>query len=171
MNLSNSLKQINASMNLNRLKTNSAKKGFRILINVKGEPREVAKGFALGSFVGMLPFPGFQMLISASLAALLKFNKTAAIAGVFNTNLATGAFVFAFNYWLGKTILGIDSHFQLPEKVNFSFAKTVIEAGPDVFMSLLLGGVITGLISMVSGYHLSLFILKRRSIRQQKLIG
>lgn len=138
------------------------KKGFKGLFKLKGEPKIVAKGFALGSFVGMLPFPGFQIFISATLAAFLRYNKTAAIAGVFNTNLATGAFIFAFNYWLGRKILGIESSFQMPDRINFSFAKTVIEAGFDVFISFLLGGLITGIFAMFLGYYISLSILKRK---------
>lgn len=135
------------------------KKGFKGLFMLKGEPKIVAKGFALGSFVGMLPFPGFQIFISATLAAFLRYNKAAAIVGVFNTNLATGAFIFAFNYWLGRKILGIESSFQMPDHINLSFAKTIIEAGPDVFLSLLLGGFITGILAMFLGYYISLSIL------------
>lgn len=137
-------------------------KGFRNVFKMKGEPRLVAKGFALGSFIGMLPFPGFQMLISATLATFLKYNKTAAIAGVFNTNVASGAFVFAFNYWLGSMILGVEQTFSMPETINLSFAKTIINAGTDVFLSLLLGGCITGVLAMFLGYHISFSILKRR---------
>ncbi|NCB09750.1 MAG: DUF2062 domain-containing protein [Bacteroidia bacterium] len=135
--------------------------GFKSIFCIKEDPRVVASGFALGSFIGMLPFPGFQMLISASLAACFRLNKVAAIAGVFNTNLFTGVFVFAFNYWLGRKILGIAPSFKMPEHINFSFAKTVLEAGPEVFMSLLLGGFITGIFAMITGYYISLFILTK----------
>ena len=141
----------------------SMSSGLKRLFTLKGDPKIVARGFALGSFIGMLPFPGFQMLISAAIASLFRLNKTAAIAGVFNTNLATGVFVFAFNYWLGKRILGIESAFQIPERINLSFAKTVLEAGSDVFFSLLLGGFITGVIAMFLGYYLSLTVLTRKT--------
>ena len=137
-------------------------KGLKRLFTLKGEPKVVAKGFALGSFVGMLPFPGFQIIISATLASFLRFNKTAAIAGVFNTNLATGVFVFAFNYWLGKKILGIESAFRIPDKIGISFAKTIFEAGSDVFLSLLMGGFITGILAMFLGYYISLSLLNRK---------
>lgn len=136
--------------------------GLKRLFTLKGEPKVVARGFALGSFVGMLPFPGFQMIISAALATFFRVNRTAAIAGVFNTNLATGFFVFAFNYWLGKKILGIDPAFRIPEKIGLGFARTIFDAGADVFLSLLLGGIITGVIAMLTGYYISLSILKRR---------
>lgn len=137
-------------------------KGLKRLFILKGEPKVVAKGFALGSFVGMLPFPGFQMIISATLASFLRFNKAAAIAGVFNTNLATGVFVFAFNYWLGKKILGIESTFQMPDRIGISFAKTILAAGSDVFLSLLLGGFVTGILAMFLGYYISLSLLTRK---------
>ncbi len=133
------------------------------LFALKGDPRVVAKGFALGSFVGMLPFPGFQMIISATLASFFRFNKAAAIAGVFNTNLATGVFVFAFNYWLGKRVLGIESAFQMPDKIRIGFVKTIFEAGSEVFLSLLLGGIITGILAMFFGYYVSLFLLTRKT--------
>ena len=136
--------------------------GLKRLFVLEGDPKVVARGFALGSFVGMLPFPGFQMLISAVLASLLRFHKGAAIAGVFNTNVVTGVFVFAFNYWLGRKILGIDSSFHIPKQINIGFAKTVIEAGSDVFLSLLLGGFITGILAMFLGYYVSLSILTRK---------
>lgn len=138
------------------------KRGFKGLFKLDGDPKIVAKGFALGSFVGMLPFPGFQWIISASLATFLRYNRTAAIAGVFNTNLASGAFIFAFNYWLGRKILGIESSFQMPDHINLSFAKTVIEAGSDVFLSLLLGGIISGIFVLFLGYYISLSILTRK---------
>ncbi len=144
------------------------KNGIKRLFTLNGEPKVVARGFALGSFVGMLPFPGFQMLISATLAAFFRFNKTAAIAGVFNTNMVTGVFVFAFNYWLGKTILGIDSVFVIPDRIGISFAKTVITAGSDVFVSLLLGGFLTGIVAMFLGYYISLFLLTRKMKRSHE---
>ena len=135
---------------------------FRSMFRLNDESKVVARGFALGSFVGMLPFPGFQMIISATLAALFRYNKTAAIAGVFNTNLATGAFVFAFNYWLGKKLLGIESSFQVPERITLGFIKTIADAGSEVFISLLAGGLITGILAMFIGYHISLMIITKK---------
>ncbi len=144
------------------------RKGSGSLFKIKGDPQTVAKGFALGSFIGMLPFPGFQVIISAAFASVLKYNKAAAITGVFNTNLATGAFVFAFNFWLGKKVLGIETAFEMPDKINLSFAKIVIEAGTDVFLSLLTGGIITGIIAMFLAYYISLLILNRKLVKSEQ---
>lgn len=143
-----------------------SKKGFSKLFHLKGEPKTIAKGFALGSFIGMLPFPGFQWMISATLASFLKYNKTAAIAGVYNTNLATGAFIFAFNYWLGTKILGVKPSFKVPDHIGFSFSSQIIEAGSDVFLSLLLGGIITGVIITYISYRIVLaFLTRKKALR------
>lgn len=138
-------------------------KGFKKLFNLKGEPRYVAKGFALGSFIGMMPIPGFQMLVSLSIASLIKVHKTAAVIGVFNTNIATGVFIFAFNYWLGKTVMGINPAFDFPDKIGIGFINTILSAGGDVFLSMIVGGVITGIASWLISYYAVLFILNKKT--------
>lgn len=125
---------------------------FRKILKIEDSPRSIARGFALGSFIGMMPIPGFQMIVSLGIATLLKINKKSACIAVFNTNVATGAFVFAFNYWLGKKILGIQSDFQLPEKISFKFIQSILTAGIDVFMALTVGGIITGIITALAAY-------------------
>jgi uncharacterized protein (DUF2062 family) len=144
-------------------------KGFKRLLTIKGEPRHVAKGFALGSFIGMMPIPGFQMLVSLLFASIFRVHKTAAVIGVFNTNVATGAFIFAFNYWLGKTLLGLSSTFQFPDKISFNFISTILSAGRDVFVSMVAGGLITGALSGLISYYLVLYILNKRQLKQQMI--
>lgn len=139
------------------------KNGWKKLFSLNGEPRYVAKGFALGSFIGMMPIPGFQMLVSLFIATIIKAHKTAAVIGVFNTNILTGVFIFAFNYWLGKKLLGISPSFAMPDKISLDFIYTILSAGSDVFISLLVGGMITGTVSWFIAYYLVLFVFKRKT--------
>lgn len=141
-------------------------RGFKDLFKLKGEPKYVAKGFALGSFIGMMPIPGFQMMVSFAIASLIKVHKTAAIIGVFNTNIATGIFIFAFNYWLGKTLLGLSPNFNFPDKISLSFINTIISAGGDVFISMMAGGLITGIFSWFISYHLALYIFNKKQLKE-----
>ena len=141
-------------------------KGFKDLFKLKGDPKYVAKGFALGSFIGMMPIPGFQMLVSFTIASLIRVHKTAAIIGVFNTNIATGLFIFAFNYWLGKSLLGISPNFDFPDKISLSFINTIISAGTDVFFSMMVGGLVTGLFSCFISYHLVLYIFNKKQLKE-----
>jgi uncharacterized protein len=144
------------------------RKTLKKILAIQGEPKTIARGFALGSFIGMLPIPGFQMLVSLSIAALIKVNKKAACIGVFNTNVATGAFIFAFNYWLGKAILRLSPDFLMPDNIDFSFIFTVIESGKDVFLCLLTGGVITGLIALFSVYYITMYYFKFKQYASNK---
>lgn len=137
-------------------------KVFKNIFTIEDEPEVIAKGFAMGSFIGMLPIPGFQIMVSYAIATLFKLNKKAACIAVFNTNLVTGAFIFSFNYWLGKKILGVDPSFMVGDRVNFQFFSLILKTGSDVFLSLLVGGVVTGLISAILVYFLLQKILIER---------
>jgi uncharacterized protein (DUF2062 family) len=143
-------------------KDEQKERSIKGLFKLKGEPRYVAKGFALGSFIGMMPIPGFQMLVSLAIASVLKVHKTAAIIGVFNTNIATGAFVFAFNYWLGKTILGLSPNFNFPDKISLDFINTILLAGSDVFLSMVIGGLLSGIAASVISYYFILYIFNKK---------
>lgn len=137
-------------------------RGFKRLLAMDEDPEYIAKGFALGTFIGMMPIPGFQVLVSLALATIIKVHKPAAIIGVFNTNVATGALFFAFNYWLGKHLLGLSPDFVLPSSIGFDFISAILAAGMDVFYSMLAGGVVTGLVLSVLSYKIVLAILLKR---------
>jgi len=115
----------------------------------------------------MMPIPGFQMMVSLTIASVIKVNKKAAVAGVFNTNMVTGLFIFAFNFWLGKTILGIESNFVLPNKLNFCFVQTILNAGSDVYISMVFGGIITGIISAIASYWMIKVLLWKKTIEKK----
>lgn len=136
------------------------------LTSIDGTPENVAKGFALGSFIGMMPVPGFQMMIAIAISSLVKLNRKATVIGVFNTNIGTGAFIFAFNYWLGKNILGVHPNFVFPDKINIHFAQIIFSAGADVFLSMIVGGIITGMISATISYFIIKKIITKRKTVQ-----
>lgn len=143
----------------------------KLILNIKSifrledTPKRIAKGFALGSFIGMLPIPGLQLLVAAGLSTILKINRKAACVAVFNTNVATGAFVFAFNYWLGKELLGISPSFSMPDKIGIDFISTILEAGSEVFFAMVLGGVITGVIAAGAAYYIVKAIFTYRATK------
>lgn len=137
---------------------------FKSVFKMDDDPERIAKGFAFGSFIGMVPIPGFQIFVAFTIASIIRVNKRAACVAVFNTNLFTGPFIFAFNYWLGKNILGINSVFEMPEHINMNFITTIIHAGADVYLSLVAGGIITGVLSAVIAYYVvKYFIINRRT--------
>lgn len=129
---------------------------------LKDNPECIARGFALGSFIGMMPIPGFQMILSLGIASLLKVNRRAACMAVFNTNIFTGVFFFSFNFWLGKKILGISTGFQMPDKISLDFISQILSAGFEVFISIAVGGFVTGIGISFLSYQLVKNIYKKR---------
>ena len=142
---------------------------FKGLFKLEDSPKVIAKGFALGSFIGMIPIPGFQIFVAFGISKFLKVNTKAACIAVFNTNLFTGAFIFAFNYWLGKTILGIQSPFEMPKAINMQFVNTILKAGSDVYLSLVVGGVITGILFAIASYYILKSFIEKRQLKAAKI--
>lgn len=142
------------------------KNGLKQIIRLKDKPESIARGFALGSFIGMMPIPGFQMMVALVSASLLKINRKSACIAVFNTNIATGLFVFAFNFWLGKKILGITPEFTIPDKLSFGFITTVLNSGFDVFIALTFGGILTGILAAGLSYWIIKRVFKNSDMKQ-----
>jgi short-subunit dehydrogenase len=145
------------------------KNGFNQIRQITDKPESIARGFALGSFIGMMPIPGFQMMVALIFSSVLKINRKSACFAVFNTNLATGLFVFAFNFWMGKRILGLNPEFTMPDKLSFGFINTVIDSGFDVFISLTLGGCISGIVAAGISYLIVKRILKKNTMKKISL--
>lgn len=124
------------------------------ILSFEGEPQFIARGFALGSFIGMLPIPGFHILTSLGLAFLFKLNKKSVFLGVIKTNFFTAGFIFSFNYWVGKELLGIQPEFVISDIFSSSFLSEFFAAGLDVFLCLTMGGILMGIVSAVINYYI-----------------
>jgi len=134
-------------------------------LRLKGSPAYIAKGVALGTFIGMTPFPGFQLLIALGLAKLLKVHKTAAALAVFNTNVFTGIFIFAFNYYIGTVLMNLKDMPAFPTSGVSEMSHFIFHSGTRVFGALFLGGIATGIPSAVIMFYLSrIFFQKKHNI-------
>ncbi len=127
-----------------------------------GEPRLIAKSFALGSFIGVTPLVGMQIIISLILAAIFRLSKSAIVVGVINTNWTKGLFLYPLNYQLGAWILGSDSTINIHELLSGNILMNLYHAGSEVFISLLIGGFVTGAVISAIYYFLILKILNKR---------
>jgi len=135
-------------------------------IRLHGSPEQIAWGAAVGFFVAMSPTMGFQMLIAVPLAALFKVNKVAAAVSVWLTNPATAPFIYWFNYKVGAKLLGY------PVKAGFLSNpswETFWYSGRHVFLSLTLGGAITGIVIALAGYFVILSMVKTAREKARKL--
>jgi uncharacterized protein len=111
-------------------------------IRLRGTPDEIAKGLALGVFIGLTPTLGFQMIIAIFLAILLRENKLAAALGVWITNPLTAPFIYALEYETGRLLLGL-SRARFPAELSFSALQAM---GWHVLLPLCVGSLIYGVI-------------------------
>jgi len=125
-------------------------------VRLKGPPREIALGFALGLYVGMSPTMGIQMAIAVGLASLFKWNMIAAATGVWISNPLTAPILYGSTYFVGKSLIGIVNHpaQPLPNPETMTLWG-LIERTPHVLWAMVLGGLILGVPVAMVGYHMS----------------
>jgi uncharacterized protein (DUF2062 family) len=121
-------------------------------VRLRGLPEEIAKGVALGIFIGMTPTFGVQMAIALFLAYLLRENRLAAVLGVWITNPVTAPVIYAVEYEMGRLLLGLDRA-RLPSELTW---QAYSELGWNILYPLWVGGVITGVILGALSYFVTL---------------
>lgn len=158
-------------------------------------PEKIARGIFIGLFVSFSPFFGLHFVIAAFLAALLRANVVAAVLGTFVGNPVTFFAIGAVSLNTGYFLLGMRARHGPPIGAQFSHAfgdlwhnfiaiftdapahwDYLIAFCHNVFYPYLIGGLVPGVIVGLSGYFLSLPILRayqtrRKGILRQKLVG
>ncbi|TYO99631.1 hypothetical protein EDC39_102154 [Geothermobacter ehrlichii] len=125
---------------------------FIRFVRLKGTPHEVSRGIALGIAIGLTPTFGFQMLLGALAAWILRESKVAAILGVWITNPVTAPFIYALEYETGRTMLQME-HARLPAEFTF---EALSRLGWDVLVPLCLGSLVWAMIGWILAYYFCL---------------
>lgn len=150
------------------------KKAYDRLIKIRGHPREIALGFALGIFIGFSPTVGFQMAIAIFFAALFKWNKVSSAVGVWISNPLTIPFIYGLTYLVGAKIMGIRNANHLSGHLNELAIQSLLSKAPEIIWALIIGGVIVGLPFAIAGYYFCYSAVQRyqedikRKLAQQK---
>lgn len=128
---------------------------YERFIRIRGQPREIALGFALGIFIGMMPIMGIQMPIAAFFAAVLKWSKISAVFGVWITNPFSAPFIYGLTYIAGAAVLGSEATIALPENFTWSIVKDTLKNAPVIIGAMTAGGILIGLPLAVLSYFVS----------------
>ena len=138
----------------------SIKKYYERFLKIRGNPHEIAMGFALGLFIGMSPFMGIHMGIAIFLAAVLKYNKFAAGVAVWISNPLTAPILYGTTYYIGAKFIGLESAYLLP-KLDQNILLVIIKQAPEIIGILTMGGILLGLPVAAVGYFISLKAITR----------
>ncbi len=140
------------------------------LLRLRGKPKVIAKGLAIGVFAGWFPFFGLQSLIAIFLATICRGSKVAAVAATWISNPLTYVPIFVFNYKIGKLLLGTEDTVLSPLDIeSFTAFK---ELGSTFAITLLTGSFVVGTILAIITYCYGLAILERwrdRRVIRRKL--
>ncbi|MCG8687680.1 MAG: DUF2062 domain-containing protein, partial [Desulfobacterales bacterium] len=113
-------------------------------IRLRGNPREIGLGFALGVFLGFSPTMGIQLASAVALASVFKWNKYAAAIGVWITNPLTAPFIYGLTYLVGARLTGINNSYRLSVNFNWEALVDLLQNSPGIMVSLFVGGVVVG---------------------------
>lgn len=125
------------------------------LNRLRVEPDEIARGMALGLFIGMTPTFGIQMFLALIFAFILRQNKIAALIGVWNTNPVTAPVIYGLEYEVGRVLLGMP---YPAAKIEFTF-EAMKQLGWQLASPLCLGSLILGIPVTIVGYALTLHLI------------
>jgi uncharacterized protein (DUF2062 family) len=131
-------------------------------------PHEIAKAFAVGVFVGILPGTGPVVALIA--AFVFRLSKFATVLGAFTTNPWTFAFVYAASFKIGMWLLPFDETVQW--KTLYHFNTGWAHELSKVFPAVMAGGAIVGLGMAFLSYPVVRLVVSRyRSIRLRKSLS
>lgn len=128
---------------------------YRRFIKIKGAPREIALGFALGLMVGMTPFFGMHIILSIVLASLLGWSKISAIVGVNITNFATAPLIYPITLFVGNKLAGFSNNVQWRNSMSIENFWLMLKQSPMIILDLCVGGLVLGIPLAIIGYYLS----------------
>jgi uncharacterized protein len=147
---------------------------LRGMVKWRSSPEAIARGAAIGVCVGFLPIFVGQMLCAILLATFLKGNRPASALGTWVSNPVTMPPIYLFTYRLGARILGAAVNSQNdhrlmqtiellygPDKDFAAFLRSSMNMGAHTALSLVVGGLIAGLIAAFVSYPVILLFGRR----------
>jgi uncharacterized protein (DUF2062 family) len=137
--------------------------GLRFL-RIRREPEELARGLAIGVFIGLTPTLGFHMVLAVALSMVLKGNKIMAALATWVGNVVTLPFIFPMEYMIGKWLLRGD---PLMLK-NFSFTPSeILHASWNILLPLSVGSLVAGSVAAILVYPITKPIFRMLQERHQ----
>ena len=147
------------------------------IIALHGSPEQIALGAAIGVLVALSPTIGLQMIIAAFIATAVNASRPAAVIPVWITNPLTIPPVYAFTYYVGSFFwpgpdAPISEVYDVFQKLVTDLAsesfwevldqfRRVLALGGELFLPMVIGGLVVGLPAAGVTYFATLFAVRR----------
>lgn len=135
------------------------------VMDLPDSPRKIALGVALGTALDFLPMPFVSIPVSFLLARLIRVNAAAAVLTVIFFKWAV-PFFFAFNYYIGRALLGGGAPRGLEKQVSLLEFATWVEWIRELGYPFMLGAAINSLAAGVITYLVVRSLLECRRKRR-----
>jgi len=152
-------------------------------IRLKGDPRILARGIAIGTFIGLTPTIPFHTVLALCLSFLLRGSKVAALLV---TVIVSNPFTFFLQYYIswqiGNRLLpGKHSWQDVSELINLiaggaDYRETfsaLSHVGINSLTVLIGGGIVLAMPFTIAFYYLSyqfFCTMRKRRLEKQKLL-
>lgn len=140
---------------------------FLKFFTLKDTPHKIAAGFALGTFLGIIPGEG--VTASIILATIFRFNKASATSGALATNMWGSVAVFPLVAIVGGFLFNITPSYltqQFSQTYHLGFryflSKTIFF---DLALPLIVGFIIVAGVISLAAYFILYFLLKYNKIK------
>lgn len=134
------------------------------LVSIKADPRKISLGYALGIFLAATPFIGIKVPIAILLTTVLRWSKVASVIGVLHVNLLTAPVFYGFSYLVGRTALHHQTSASLPDDLTLKSICELFTHNSSVFIDLLAGGAILGVLMALAAYFFSSSLFRKRKV-------
>ena len=152
------------------------------IFKLRGSPKAIAGGLALGMFIAFTPTIGLQVILAALFATIFNLNRASAIIAVWVTNPVTIPIIFTFNYWVGRMIISGPPVSEVAKSL-LDFVKLMasfdiwevmgqflafMQLGKEVLIPLSTGSVLVGSCVAVVTYYISISTLEAYLARRER---
>jgi uncharacterized protein (DUF2062 family) len=148
------------------------RKWLRFLLSLRGTPRSVGFGLAVGVFVACTPTVGLHLVLAAALATMFRASRPTALLGTCLSNPATFTPFYMFAYKLGAWLIPgppASEVCQALSRILHQFGshqsgsfldefKVFLSLGMDVLAPMMLGGCLMGLVAGAIAYPIGVVL-------------
>ncbi len=116
---------------------------------LQGSPYAIAAGFAYGAAISFTPLMGGHIAFAALFSWVSRASIVASVIGTVVGNPWTFPFIWAWIYYLGVWLLGMEPIDFNAEHLSFRY---LLDHFLDIFLPMLVGGLPSGAVAWVAFY-------------------
>ena len=141
---------------------------FLRIIRQRATPENLGRGMALGVFIGAMPIIPFQSVTVILLAFVLRTNKLAAWLATCYSNPLTMIPFYSFLFMVGKMFYPAG---RLAFDASRLEMESMIAAGWDFFLVMLVGGLVVGVPAAAATYFVTVAAVRRfRRLKAERML-